>query len=122
MGSEHDKIKKNSKYSDIFNNSKTKNKKNRLSVGDTNQNSNILNEFKKDKEINEDNNTLIKSKTDEMISKKEKEENIPKKKERKVTIDGLKSLSSQNLVKIEQNDDILKNEINEGENNKTRTK
>ena len=52
-----------------------------------------------------------------MVSKKEKEENISKKKERKVTIDGLKSLSSQNLVKIEQNDDILKNEINEGENN-----
>ena len=117
MGSEHNKIKKNSKYSDIFNNSKTKNKNHRLSVGNTNQNSNILNEFKKDKEINEDDNTLIKSKTDEMISKKEKEENISKKKERKVTIDGLKSLSSQNLVKIEQNDDILKNEINEGENN-----
>ena len=106
MGSVHGKIKKNSKYSDIFNISKTKNKNNRLSVGDTNQNSNILNEFKKDKEINEDNNTLIKSKTDEMVSKKEKEENISKKKERKVTIDGLKSLSSQNLVKIEQNDDI----------------
>ena len=108
MGSDHNKIKKKSKYAEMF--SSKQNYQNRLSEGFLGHNSKILNDLKQDNEIN---NTLIKSKTDrklsENINKKEEEESF--KKSRKETMDGLKSLSSQNLVKI----DVKRNE-NEKEN------
>ena len=112
MGSEHSKFKKNSKYSDFFESKKKY--KNRLSEGSTRCNSNLLTDLNKEKDTQ--NNNLIKSQTEVKISKTEKENDIEKeeeeeeekvwkKKERKKTMDGLKSLSSQNLVKIEVKSD-----------------
>ena len=108
MGSDHNKIKKKSKYAEMF--SSKQNYQNRLSEGFLGHNSKILNDLKQDNEIN---NTLIKSKTDRKLSENinEKEEEESFKKSRKETMDGLKSLSSQNLVKI----DVKRNE-NEKEN------
>jgi len=108
MGSDHNKIKKKSKYAEMF--SSKQNYQNRLSEGFLGHNSKILNDLKQDNEIN---NSLIKSKTDRKLSENinEKEEEESFKKSRKETMDGLKSLSSQNLVKI----DVKRNE-NEKEN------
>ena len=114
MGSEHNKLKKGSKYSDLFEPKKIY--RNRLSEGSTRHNSNLLTNLQKEKETN--NNNLVKSKTNTNISEtaKEDEEEINYlKRERKETMDGLKSLSSQNLVKIEhneQNNDVSENEEN----------
>lgn len=103
MGSDHNKIKKKSKYAEMF--SSKQNYQNRLSEGFLGHNSKILNDLKQDNEIN---NSLIKSKTDRKLSENinEKEEEESFKKSRKETMDGLKSLSSQNLVKI----DVKRNE------------
>ena len=109
MGSEHNKLKKDSKYSDFFDSKKLY--KNRLSEGSTQHNSNMLKDLQKEKETNDD--KITKSKTELKFSEtaKEKgEENKSSKKQRKVTMDGLKSFSSQNLVKIDQNSDISENE------------
>jgi hypothetical protein len=109
MGSEHNKLKKDSKYSDFFDSKKLY--KNRLSEGSTQHNSHMLKDLQKEKETNDD--KITKSKTELKFSEtaKEKgEENKSSKKQRKVTMDGLKSFSSQNLVKIDQNSDISENE------------
>ena len=109
MGSEHNKLKKDSKYSDFFDSKKIY--KNRLSEGSTQHNSHMLKDLQKEKETNDD--KITKSKTELKFSEtaKEKgEENKSSKKQRKVTMDGLKSFSSQNLVKIDQNSDISENE------------
>ena len=105
MGSDHNKHIKKSKYAEMF--SSKQNYQNRLSEGILGHNSKILNDLKQDKETN-----IIKSKTDRKLSENinEKEEDSLKK-SRKETMDGLKSLSSQNLVKI----DVKRNE-NEKEN------
>ena len=110
MGSDHNKHKKKSKYAEMF--SSKQNYQNRLSEGFLNHNSNILNDLKQDNET-DNNNVLIKSKTERKLSENlnEKEE-ASSKMSRKQTMEKLKSLSSQNLVKIE---DIKKNE-NEKEN------
>ena len=113
MGSEHNKFKKDSKYSDFFDQKNIY--KDRLSEGSTRKSSNLLNNLQKEKEPN--NNDIIKSKTDIRISEtaKENEEKInSSKKERKVA-NGLKSFSSQNLVKIE-NGDNSENEENPSSN------
>ena len=109
MGSEHNKLKKDSKYSDFFDSKKIY--KNRLSEGSTQHNSNLLKDLQQEKEINDD--KIPKSKTELKIPEtaKEKEEEIEtSKKKRKITMDGLKSFSSQNLVKIDQNSDNSENE------------
>jgi len=109
MGSEHNKLKKDSKYSDFFDSKKLY--KNRLSEGSTQHNSHMLKDLQKEKETNDD--KITKSKTELKFSEtaKEKgEENKSAKKQRKVSVDGLKSFSSQNLVKIDQNSDISENE------------
>ena len=97
MGSEQSK--KKLKYSEIF--SSNPKIQNRLSEGVSTKHSKILNDLKEDDEIN-DNNGLIKSRTDTKLSEtaKNEEEKAQIKMERKITMEGLKSLSSQNLVKI----------------------
>ena len=97
MGSEQ--TKKKLKYSEIF--SSNPKIQNRLSEGVSTKHSKILNDLKEDDEIN-DNNGLIKSRTDTKLSEtaKNEEEKAQIKRERKITMEGLKSLSSQNLVKI----------------------
>ena len=101
MGSDHNKSKNKAKYAEYFD--QKKHYKARLSVGSSNQNSKILNSLKEDKEEEKNSEVMIKSKTESKISEtatKTNEEIEASKKARKVTIDGLKSLSSQNLVKI----------------------
>ena len=117
MGAEH--FKKKLKYSDML--SSNPKIQNRLSEGISNKHSNILNDLKEDNEIN-DNNGLIKSKTDSKLSEtaKNEEEKAQIKRERKITMDNLKSLSTQNLVKIipkEDSSEENKNIINQNENN-----
>ena len=104
MGSDHNKLKKNPKYSNLFGQKMIY--PNRLSEGSTRQISNILNDFKQEKEKIDKN--LIKCKTDTKISENpnNNEEIVSSKKARKETRDNLKSFSSQNLVKIENNSDI----------------
>lgn len=71
----------------------------------------MLKDLQQEKEINDD--KILKSKTELKIPEtaKEKEEEIKTlKKQRKVSMDGLKSFSSQNLVKIDQNGEISENE------------
>ena len=119
MGSEHN-LKKKSKYSDMFiSNQKYQN---RLSEGVSSKNSNILNDLKEDKEI-DDNNGIIKSKTTTKLSEtaQNEEEKSSSKKGRKITMDGLKSFSTQNLVKInhkEEKEDTGDEDKNQTENNK----
>ena len=118
MGSEHN-FQKKSKYSDMF----ISNQKypNRLSEGISSKNSNILNDLKRDKET-DDNNGLIKSKTDSKLSEtaQNAEDKASSKKERKITLEGLKSFSTQNLVKIshkEVKDDSSNEDKKSTENN-----
>ena len=114
MGSENSKLKKNSKSSNELKNSKKKNSRQRLSQGNLSQNSKILTQIKKDEENLE---KMPKSKTDVKVSEEpnvteeEIDKTFQKKRSRKVTMDGLRSLSSQNLVKI-NNDDIESKEFN----------
>ena len=114
MGSENSKLKKNSKSSNELKNSKKKNSRQRLSQGNLTQNSKILTQIKKDEENLE---KMPKSKTDVKVSEEpnvteeEIDKTFQKKRSRKVTMDGLRSLSSQNLVKI-NNDDIESKEFN----------
>ena len=112
MGAEH--YKKKLKYSEML--SSNPKIQNRLSEGISNRHSNILNDLQEDNEINDDNG-LIKSKTDTKLSEtaKKEEEKAQLKRERKITMDGLKSLSTQNLVKIipkEDSSEENKNLIN----------
>ena len=103
MGSELNKFNKDPKYSDFFESKKSY--KNRLSEGSIRRNSNLLTELNTKKEIK--NNNLIKSQLDMKIIETEKEidqdneEKVLKKKESKKAKDNFKSLSSQNLIKIE---------------------
>ena len=122
MGSEHSKFKKNSKYADFFESKKKY--KNRLSEGSARTDSNLLTELKKEKEPKT--NDLIKSQPEIKISETEKdidaeeEEKIIAKRERKLTMDNLKSLSSQNLIKIDVKNDSendSSNNINPLQNN-----
>ena len=100
----------NSKYADFFESKKKY--KNRLSEGSARTNSNLLTELKKEKEPKT--NDLIKSQPEIKISETEKdinaeeEEKIIAKRERKLTMDNLKSLSSQNLIKIDVKQEGLK--------------
>ena len=112
MGNEHGKIKKNSKTSDNLKYSKYKGRQ-KKSQGQTQENPNILDKIQKESETLD---KIPKSKTDIKIgeenNKTEEELNktLPQRKSRKVTMDGMKSLSSQNLVKIEHNNnDELEN-------------
>jgi len=122
MGSDHNH-KKKLKYSEMFS-SKLK-YQNRLSEGISSLHSNILNDLMEDDEINDFG--IMKSKTDTKLSEtvKREEAKAQEKKERKITMDGLKSLSSQNLVKIiskEDSSEENKNEKNPDDNNNNEKK
>ena len=95
MGSEHNKFNKDQKYSDYFESKKSY--KNRLSEGSIRRNSNLLTELNTKKEIK----TQLDMKINEKEIYPDKEEKVHKKKESKKTKDNFKSLSSQNLIKIE---------------------